>query len=81
MRADTVNSCTAGKQNPDTYRMYKCGETCLNAGRPPVMYITYVQMFHCGFIEYDETGENDETGEDDEANDNEVDKCAWLPED
>ena len=45
MRADlllnTSRHCKQIKQeskNHETYRMSKCGETCLNAGRTPGMY-------------------------------------------
>ena len=39
-----VSKCKLEKQkskNHKTYRMSKCGETCLNVGRPPVMVFQF----------------------------------------
>ena len=43
--------------------MSKCGETCLNAGRPPVMVFQFCTVMDST----SEPGENDESDDDDEV--------------
>ena len=53
--------------------MSKCGETCLNAGRPPVMVFQFCTVMDST----SEPGENYESDDDDEVG--EFEKYVWVP--